>query len=44
VADVARAQGLPIERWGEALLQSYADALDDTDALVLEVRPAQGRA
>jgi hypothetical protein len=28
-------------RWAEALLQSYADALDDTDALVLEVRSAQ---
>jgi hypothetical protein len=32
------------QRWGSAVLQSYSDALEDTDALVLAVSPAQGRA
>jgi hypothetical protein len=31
-------------RWGSACLQSYYDALEDTDALVLAVSEAQGRA
>jgi hypothetical protein len=30
-------------RWGDACMRSYCDALEDTDALVLEVSPAQGR-
>jgi aminoglycoside phosphotransferase family enzyme len=31
-------------RWGNAVLQAYSDALEDTDALVLELSPARGRA
>ena len=31
-------------RWGSAVMQAYSDALEDTDALVLAVSEAQGRA
>ena len=31
-------------RWGKACVQSYCDALVDTDALVLAVSEPQGRA
>ena len=31
-------------RWGSACLQSYYDALEDTDALILAVSQPQGRA
>jgi hypothetical protein len=32
------------QRWGSAVMQAYSDALEDTDALVLAVSEAQGRA